>query len=118
MNHRALTHTDIIRTTADYFSITVDEILTHDQHQPLATYRKIAMYLCRNHLYASYPTIGGWFDRHHTTVMFAVRSIEQSVGRVGGASTRKHIEHIETLLTANVDRRTTMVSVGNGMVFV
>lgn len=109
------THTEIIATTAAYFNTTVERLLAHDQRQPIATHRKIAMYLCRELLYASYPTIGGWFNRHHTTVMPAIKSIERSVNRVGGTTTRIHVERIIAMLPF-IDDVSWTVSVGDRMV--
>lgn len=108
-------HTVIIATTASYFGVTVERLLAKDQRQPIATHRKIAMYLCRELLYASYPTIGKWFNRDHTTVMPAIKSIERSIGRVGGATTRFHIDQITALLPL-IDERAHTVSVGDGIV--
>ncbi len=39
--------------------------------------RMVAMYLCRKHLRLSYPELGRHFHRTHSTVLCAVRRIEE-----------------------------------------
>lgn len=55
---------------ADYYKITVDEILSKRRTKPLTTYRHIAMYLCRKFINESLEQIGEKFGgRDHSTVM-------------------------------------------------
>ena len=67
---------DIIRETADYFHLTVDDLYGSSRSQAIATSRQIAMYLCREKTNLSLPKIGQLFGgRDHTTVMYAHRKI-------------------------------------------
>lgn len=67
---------DIIRQTADYFHLTVDDLYGSSRSQAIATSRQIAMYLCREMTNLSLPKIGQLFgNRDHTTVMYAHRKI-------------------------------------------
>lgn len=67
---------DIIRHTADYFHLTVDDLYGSNRSQGIATSRQIAMYLCREMTNLSLPKIGQLFGgRDHTTVMYAHRKI-------------------------------------------
>lgn len=68
----------IIAETAQYFSLTVDDLCGTSRTQALATARQIAMYLCRELTDLSLPKIGAEFGgRDHTTVMHADRKIRQ-----------------------------------------
>lgn len=67
---------EIIRETADYFHLTVDDLYGSSRSQAIATSRQIAMYLCREKTNLSLPKIGQLFGgRDHTTVMYAHRKI-------------------------------------------
>ncbi len=60
----------IQQTTADFYKITVEELLSKRRTQPLTTYRHTAMYLCRKLLEDSLEVIGDKFGgRDHSTVM-------------------------------------------------
>ena len=60
----------IQENVADFYKITVDELVSKRRTKPLTTYRHIAMYLCRKLLDNSLEEIGGKFGgRDHSTVM-------------------------------------------------
>ncbi|KAB1655383.1 chromosomal replication initiator protein DnaA [Pseudoclavibacter chungangensis] len=72
--------TDIIRHTADYFHLSVDDLYGSSRSQAIATSRQIAMYLCREMTSMSLPKIGQLFGgRDHTTVMYAHRKITKLI---------------------------------------
>jgi chromosomal replication initiator protein len=67
---------DIIKHTADYFKLSVDDLYGSSRSQAVATARQIAMYLCREMTNLSLPKIGQLFgNRDHTTVMYANKKI-------------------------------------------
>ena len=60
----------IQQTVADFYKVTVDELVSKRRTQPLTTYRHIAMYLCRKLLEDSLEVVGYKFGkRDHSTVM-------------------------------------------------
>jgi chromosomal replication initiator protein len=68
----------IMAQTADYFSLTIDDLCGQSRTHELVTARQIAMYLCRELTDLSLPKIGQQFGgRDHTTVMHADRKIRQ-----------------------------------------
>ena len=68
----------IMSQTANYFSISVDDLCGQSRTHVLVTARQIAMYLCRELTDLSLPKIGQLFGgRDHTTVMHADRKIRQ-----------------------------------------
>ena len=70
----------IMGQTADYFSITLDQLCSPDRSRVLVNARQIAMYLCRELTELSLPKIGQLFGgRDHTTVMHANRKIREQM---------------------------------------
>ncbi|MBB6038460.1 chromosomal replication initiator protein DnaA [Phytomonospora endophytica] len=71
---------DIMRATADYFSVTNDDLCGHSRSRVLVNARQVAMYLCRELTDLSLPRIGQAFGgRDHTTVMHADRKIRKQM---------------------------------------
>lgn len=69
---------DIIKNTAEYFKLTMDDLYGASRSQAIATARQIAMYLCRELTNLSLPKIGQLFgNRDHTTVMYANKKISE-----------------------------------------
>ncbi len=74
---KPLTSDDIINRVASFTGNTRDDLLGPSRRQPLARYRQIAMYLCREYTDLSLPKIGKSFGgRDHTTVLHAVEKIK------------------------------------------
>lgn len=69
---------DIQKTVADYYKIKVAELFSKKRTRAIARPRQMAMWLCKQVTQFSYPTIGEAFGgRDHTTVIHAVKNIEQ-----------------------------------------
>ena len=67
----------IIRTTAQSFSFSVEDVLSSSRRQPLVLCRQVAMYLCRELTDLSLPKIGQHFNRDHTTVLHSVEKVRR-----------------------------------------
>jgi chromosomal replication initiator protein len=66
----------IMAVTAEYFSVTIDDLVGSSRSRVLVGARQMAMYLCRELTDLSLPKIGEKFgNRDHTTVMHAERKI-------------------------------------------
>jgi chromosomal replication initiator protein len=66
----------IMAVTAEYFAITIDDLVGGSRSRMLVGARQMAMYLCRELTDLSLPKIGEKFgNRDHTTVMHAERKI-------------------------------------------
>ncbi len=75
---KAVTPQEIIRTTADAYGFTVDELTGPSRRQPLVMARQVAMYLCRDLTDLSLPKIGAHFGgRDHTTVLHAIDKVKR-----------------------------------------
>ncbi|NVJ71327.1 MAG: chromosomal replication initiator protein DnaA [Alphaproteobacteria bacterium] len=76
-NDRKLTIDEIQRAVADYFNLRLAEMLSERRARNIARPRQVAMYLSKQLTSRSLPEIGRRFGgRDHTTVMHAVRKIE------------------------------------------
>ena len=76
---RRITIDEIQKKVAEYFNISVKEMQSSRRARTVARPRQIAMYLAKMLTLRSLPEIGRKFDRDHTTVMHAVRKIEELV---------------------------------------
>ncbi|HEU5266515.1 MAG TPA: chromosomal replication initiator protein DnaA [Jatrophihabitans sp.] len=66
----------IMAVTAEYFSVSIDDLVGSSRSRVLVGARQIAMYLCRELTDLSLPKIGEKFgNRDHTTVMHAERKV-------------------------------------------
>ncbi|HEU5084289.1 MAG TPA: chromosomal replication initiator protein DnaA [Acidimicrobiales bacterium] len=74
---RPITPETILRTTAEYFGYTVEELTGRSRTRPLTTARHVGMYLFRELTDLSFPNIAKEFGgRDHTTVIHAVDRIK------------------------------------------
>jgi chromosomal replication initiator protein len=72
---------DIIKAVARHYDLKIAEIKSKSNSQQVVFPRKVAMYLLRHLAQISYPEIGKLFnDKHHSTVMYAVKDIEERRG--------------------------------------
>ena len=77
---RPLTASLIISATAQEYGIPIDDLTGASRKQPLALYRQISMYLCRDLTDLSLPKIGAAFGgRDHTTVIHAVEKVKKLI---------------------------------------
>ncbi|MDO8669482.1 MAG: chromosomal replication initiator protein DnaA [Candidatus Buchananbacteria bacterium] len=77
---KPLTPKYIINTVAEYFDIEIDDITGPCRKKSLAEPRQIIMYLMREEMKASYPTIGHELGgRDHTTVIHAYDKIMRNL---------------------------------------
>ncbi|GAB3194781.1 chromosomal replication initiator protein DnaA [Nesterenkonia suensis] len=73
-----ITAEQIIDATAEYYSFTVEDLMSKSRNRTLVTARQIAMYLLRELTEMSLPKIGQALGgRDHTTVIYAERKIRE-----------------------------------------
>jgi chromosomal replication initiator protein len=90
----------IMAVTADYFSVSLDELCGPIKTKSVAGARQIAMYLCRELTDLTLPKIGQTFgNRDHTTVMHATKKIKTEM-----AERRQTYDHVQEL-TARIKER-------------
>lgn len=77
--HNALTPTKIIKTVAESYGITTEDILSKSQSRECTLPRQLAMHLCRSELNIPYIKIGDIFGRDHSTVMSSVKRVQKAI---------------------------------------
>ncbi|WP_197319546.1 chromosomal replication initiator protein DnaA [Saccharomonospora sp. NB11] len=90
----------IMRATAEFFDVSLDDLCGPGKTKALATARQIAMYLCRELTDMSLPRIGQAFGgRDHTTVMHADKKIRKEM-----AERRRIYDQVQEL-TSRIKQR-------------
>jgi chromosomal replication initiator protein len=90
----------IMAVTAEYFSVSIDDLCGPGKTKALATARQISMYLCRELTDLSLPKIGQTFgNRDHTTVMYADKKIRKEM-----AERRRIYDQVQEL-TSRIKQR-------------
>lgn len=98
-SQRVVTPKHIIQTTAEFYDIKIEEILSSKRDKRLAYPRQIVMYLMREELKTSYPAIGTELGgRDHTTAMHACKKIEKEMEK--NFKTKEEINQIKQRLYA------------------
>jgi chromosomal replication initiator protein len=69
---------DIISRVAEYFSLSLEDLMGNKRKPALVFARQTAMYLCRDILGTSYPALGKIFGgKDHSTVIYSIKKIEK-----------------------------------------
>ncbi len=89
---------EIQKKVAEHFNISVREMQSSRRARTVARPRQIAMYLAKQLTSRSLPEIGRKFDRDHTTVMHAVRKVEELI--MEDASLAENVEILRRALDA------------------
>ncbi|MGL4976005.1 MAG: helix-turn-helix domain-containing protein [Bosea sp. (in: a-proteobacteria)] len=61
---------------AEEFGISIAQLSGRSRRRKFAHPRQMAMYLARTAMGRSYPQIGLWFGRDHTTAIYAVTAVQ------------------------------------------
>lgn len=72
-----LTVNQIIKTVAEFYNVTVEEIASDRRTQTLVTPRQVAMFLSRKLTSLSFPEIAKVFDKTHATVHHGMQAIQK-----------------------------------------
>ena len=96
-SERRITIDEIQRKAAEYFNIRLADMLSARRARAIARPRQVAMYLAKQLTARSLPEIGRKFGgRDHTTVIHAVRRIEQL--RESDSSLNEDVEKLQRIL--------------------
>jgi len=77
-HERKTTPADIIRFVAHHYGVRVADLKGRSNRRSIALPRRVAMYLIRNILHLSFPEIGSIFSKHHSTVIYAVDTVQKA----------------------------------------
>ena len=82
---RGVSAKKIIEVVADFYNVTIEDLLKQSRKKEYVHPRQIAMFIIRKELETSLPSIGEFFGgRDHTTVIHAVDKIERIIKERGG----------------------------------
>ncbi len=81
---RRITIEEIQKHVASHFNVKLSEMSSHRRARSVARPRQVAMYLAKQLTSRSLPEIGRKFERDHTTVMHAVKKVEELKERDNG----------------------------------
>lgn len=71
----------ILKAVAEFFSITVEDLVSHNRRKEVVEPRQIAIYLLRDISDLSYPYIGEKLGRDHTTAIHSYEKINNEINR-------------------------------------
>ena len=73
---RKISLSEIQKRTAEYFSISLSDLISNRKKRKFSYPRQVAMYLCRNLTNSSYKEIGKAFgNKDHSTVIYALNRV-------------------------------------------
>ena len=99
-NSKITTIEKIQNVTSNFYSISLEEMLSQRRSRPLARPRQIAMYLAKKLTTRSLPEIGRKFaNRDHTTVIHAVKTVEKLCQN--NEEIRKNVEDIKSIILSD-----------------
>ncbi len=99
-NSKITTIEKIQNVTSNFYSISLEEMLSQRRSRPLARPRQIAMYLAKKLTTRSLPEIGRKFaNRDHTTVIHAVKTIDKLC--LNSEEIKKNVEEIKSIILSD-----------------
>lgn len=98
-DRRQITVQQILDAVTKYYNVRLSDLQSKKRHKSIAFPRQVCMFLARRHTRYSLEEIGGYFGgRDHTTVLHAVRTIDQDMKDDPQIS--EQVTHLEGQLTA------------------
>lgn len=89
-----ITIAEIQKICANHFKVNPVDLKSKSRTKPLIVARQVAMFMIKKHLDKSLVDIGRAFSKDHTTVINALRRIENQLG--SNSDLKKDIDDIET----------------------
>ena len=81
---RRVSDNQILKAVAEFFGVSIEDIVSHNRRKEVVEPRQIAMYLLREISDLSYPYIGEKLGRDHTTAIHSYEKINQEINRNPG----------------------------------
>ena len=82
-----ITPDTIVDEVARYYNISPADIKGTGRSQKIAEARQVAIYICRDLTKQSFPQIGDFFDKKHTTVLYSYEKVKEELGYNNGLAT-------------------------------
>ncbi|MFA5886878.1 MAG: chromosomal replication initiator protein DnaA [Patescibacteria group bacterium] len=98
---KSLTPKEIIEATAKFYNLTYKDLISKGRKKELVWPRQIAIFLIREEIGTSYPSIGAELGgRDHTTAMHSYNKIYQEVKENGNEKIKQEVESIRQLFSS------------------
>ncbi|MDP2668872.1 MAG: chromosomal replication initiator protein DnaA [bacterium] len=78
---KRVTDDQILKSVAEFFNISIEDLLSHNRRKEVVMPRQITMYLLRDILELSYPYIGEKLGRDHTTAIHSYDKINKEINK-------------------------------------
>ena len=78
---RRVTDDQILKSVAEFFNISIEDMLSHNRRKEIVVPRQVAMYLLRDILELSYPYIGEKLGRDHTTAIHSYEKVNKEINK-------------------------------------
>jgi len=78
---RHINDTQVIKAVAEFFSMEMIDLVGRSRKKEVVEPRQIAMYLLRDILGVSYPSIGEKFGRDHTTAIHSYEKVNREINK-------------------------------------
>lgn len=78
---KRVSDSQILKAVAEFFNISVEDLVSHNRRKEVVEPRQIAIYLLRDISELSYPYIGEKLGRDHTTAIHSYEKINQEINR-------------------------------------
>lgn len=78
---RRVSDAQILKAVAEFFNVSIEDLVSHNRRKEVVEPRQIAMYLLREISELSYPYIGEKMGRDHTTAIHSYEKINQEINK-------------------------------------
>ena len=95
-NKKKITADDIIQKCAQYFNTTPELIKSSQRSSEIKSARQAAIYLTREILDLSFPSIAKYFNKNHTTILYSYDKLRKDIEL--NDSLRKKFDEIKNLI--------------------
>ncbi len=99
---RSLTPKEIIEAAAKFYNTTYKDLIGKSRKKELVWPRQIAIFLIREDIGTSYPTIGAELGgRDHTTAMHSYNKIRQEIVELGNEKIKQELNSVRQLFNSS-----------------
>ena len=93
---KSYTFDGIVDSVASYYNISPKDIKGSSRSAKIAEARQVSIYLCRDLTKQSFPAIGDFFDKKHTTILYSYDKIKAEL------QTNNALAHTVTAITNQI----------------
>lgn len=91
----------ILQAVCDYFNVDPADVMGRSRSTSAQNPRLVFCYLARKHTAASFPDIGGFLHRDHSTIQSAVRKVKREVHGTPSGPIAKAVGRVNDILNGS-----------------